>query len=101
MKLSDYKNEEALDVLADIIEPLSIILADKECSGVIKGGTIAASAKAILKTHPKEVIAILAALDRKDPSEYECTLYTVPVKLLEILNDPEMISFFTLLGQKN
>ena len=30
MKLSDYKGEEALDVLADIIEPVTFILADAD-----------------------------------------------------------------------
>jgi hypothetical protein len=30
MKLSDYKGEEALDVLADIIEPLANIITDED-----------------------------------------------------------------------
>ena len=30
MKLSDYKNEDAVEVIADIIEPLSVIFTDEE-----------------------------------------------------------------------
>ena len=36
MKISDVKNEEALDLLADILEPASEIIADEEVKKAYK-----------------------------------------------------------------
>jgi hypothetical protein len=47
------------------------------------------------------VIEILAILDGADPKDYaeKVTLFTLPAKLLEIINDPDLMSLFTLQGQ--
>lgn len=99
MKLSEIKGDRALDVLADIMEPLARILTDDE---IIKnnGEPKLLLAKKILKGHKKEVIEILAILDGEKPETYEVNLLTLPVKLVEILNDPEIGNLFTLQGQK-
>ena len=39
MKLSEFKGEEALDVLADIFEPLSVIFTDDEVQALSKTGS--------------------------------------------------------------
>ena len=36
MRLSDYKGEEALDVLSDIIDPITAILTDPEIQKLSK-----------------------------------------------------------------
>lgn len=98
MKLSEIKGEAALDVLAEIIEPAVEIMADP----IIK--QLAADdapkikfLKPIIKGHKKEIIQIMAALDGMDPGEYEkhINLFSLPAKVLEILNDPELVSLFT------
>ena len=102
MKLSDIKGEEALDVLADIIEPVAIIMADGEVSKIYKSGQPKIKlVKYIIKEHKPQVIEILAILDRKDPKEYakEMSLLTLPMKLLEILNDEDLMSVFQSQGQ--
>ena len=98
-KLSDYKNEEALEVLADIIEPLATISSDTEFVADIKKNFSKGSERIRLisrglKTHGKEVIAILAALERKPVEEYECNMATLPAQILNILNDKELMSYF-------
>lgn len=100
MKLSEFKGEAALDLLADIIEPAAEILADKEVSDAYKNGEKKiAVVKTIIKNHKKEVIEILAAMEGVPVEEYSCNVLTLPIKLLEILNDKEFLEFFTSAGQ--
>lgn len=96
MKLSEFKGEDALDLLADIIEPAAEILSDKEIAEIYRsGGKKTALVKVAIKNHKKEVIEILAAMDGVPAEEYSCNVLTLPMKLLEILNDKELIQFFT------
>jgi hypothetical protein len=106
MRLSDYKGEEAIEVLADIIEPLTAILGDEDMKKLVadnKGKKVAPVAyiKPILKNHPKEVIAVLAGIEKEPVEEYEkkVNVLTLPMKLLELMNDPQMQSLFTSQGQ--
>lgn len=100
MKLSEYKNEAALDLLVDIAEPAAEIFADKEISEALKrGDKKIAVVKNAIKNHKKSVIEILAVLDGIPVEEYSCNVFTIPVKLLEILNDKDLIEFFTSAGQ--
>lgn len=102
MKLSEYKGEQALDMLADLIEPAAAIMADKEIARIGKSGQPRSKLiKPAIKNHKQEVIEILAILDGEDPEDYaeKVNLFTLPAKLLEILNDPDLMSLFTLQGQ--
>ena len=96
MKISQFKNEDAIDLLADLIEPTSYILADPKVQQAIKAGHSKLHiAKLVLKEHKKEVIEILAALDGKTVEEYSCTPVTIIRYLLVLLNDEELVSFFS------
>lgn len=102
MKLSDYKGEEALDVLAELIEPAVEIASDKEISEAIKRSeTRARGISLAIKKHKKAVIRFLATLEREEPEKYteKINLFTLPVKLLEILNEPELNQLFFSQGQ--
>ena len=103
MKLSDFKGEEALDVLADIIEPITFILADKdiqkmkeEAEKKKKPLPMISYVKPAIKNHKKEIIQILARLQNQTPEEYEETLSlaTLPLQVLDFLNDPEIQKLF-------
>lgn len=96
MKLSEYKNEAALDLLVDIAEPAAEIFADKEITESLRRGDKKISVvKNAIKNHKKSVIEILAALDGIPVEEYSCNVFTLPAKLLEILNDKDLIEFFS------
>ena len=95
MKLSEYKNEQALDILADILEPSAKIFSDKDVKKAFETGDKIKGIKAAIKTHKTEIIEILAVLDGVPVAEYECNVLTLPVKLLEILNDTDLMSFFS------
>ena len=98
MKLSEYQGEAALDVLADLIEPVGEIMSDKEIGKVFKKNRPKAIALAI-KKHKKAVIQIMATMDGVSVEEYKCNVLTLPVKILEILNDPALVQLFTYQGQ--
>ena len=98
MKLSEYRGEAALDILADLIEPAGEIMSDKEIGEVFKKNRFKAIGLAI-KNHKKAVMQIMAVLDGVPVDEYKCNVFSLPVKILEILNDPEMIQLFQYQGQ--
>ena len=98
MKLSEFKDDAALDLIADIIEPAPEILADpaiKEAFSSSKMATI----KVAIKNHKSAIKEIIARLDGKTPEECHFTVLSLPVKLLNLINDPELQQLFTLSGQ--
>lgn len=102
MKLSEIKGEGALDVLAELLEPASAILADKKVAQIYNSNKPKIElATYIIKIHKKEVIEILAVLDGEDPKTYadKINIFTLPMKLLELLNDEDLLSFFQSQGQ--
>ena len=98
MKLSEYQGEAALDILADLIEPAGEIMSDKHLGEAFKENRFKAIGMAI-KNHKKAMIQILATMDGVPVDEYKCNVFSLPVKILEILNDPEMIQLFQYQGQ--
>lgn len=98
MKLSDYKGEEALDVLADIIEPLANIITDEEIQELSKNpnAPILSMVKPAIKNHKTDLIVVLARLENMPVEEYrkKMNLITLPKQVLELLNDPEVQSLF-------
>ena len=102
MRLSDFENEEALDLLADIIEPASEIMSDQKVVGILRSGkpTMFAVAE-ILKSHKKSTIEIIAAIHRKKPEEVKFNVITVTRDILDILNDPQVQQVFTSQSQNS
>ena len=99
-KLSDYKNGEALDLLAELINPVLEIFADNEIVGAIRNGSTKISIiQKVIKTHKQSVIEILAILDGVPVEEYQCNIFTLPIKIMEIMNDKELKQFFILQSQ--
>ena len=94
-KLSEYKDEEALDMLADLIDPVIDIFGDKEVAKYFRGGVIIKAVQVAIKNHKKSVIKMLAILEGVPESEYHCNLLTLPRVLLDVFNDPELKDFFT------
>lgn len=99
MKLSEIQGEDAIEVLADIIEPASMIFADE---AVAKAGREKKYPKAIaiaLKKYKKEVLGILATLEQEDPKTYKPPLLKIPTMLLDLANEPEVQELFTSQSQ--
>lgn len=95
MKLSEIKGKQAIEVIALIIEPATEIMIDVEFRDLARKRQIPKAASVALKNHPDAVLEILAALDGEDPDTYNPSLLSIPAKLLEALNDPELMALFT------
>lgn len=96
MKLSEIKGERALDVLADLIDPVSEIFGDKEIMTELQSGKAPAKAiKLALKNHKRAVLDMMAAIDGEDPETYQPSLFVLPKRLLDLLNDPEVQQLFS------
>ena len=94
-KFSDVKGEEALDVLAEIIVPITALANDEE---VRKGMEVnVANCVAIaLKKYKTEIIDIITAVNGKSKKETlkELDLLTLPAYFGDILSNPTIQSLF-------
>lgn len=94
MKLSDFKGEEAILLLGDLIDPCMEIFTDEELRKAYEKETVATCVKLVLKSHPRAVLTILALLDGVPVDKYECNPITLPMKVMQIINDEELRAFF-------
>lgn len=99
MKLSDYKDEEAMEVLADILEPSIEIFSDPDIKKAYEEKDRVKGVKVAIKNHPKAVMAIMAGLERVPVEEYHCNVISLPKMLMDVINDEELLSFFSYQGQ--
>lgn len=100
MKLSEIRGEKALDVISDLIEPITEIFADQEFASIIRSNKPKVLAvKCAIKKHKKAVLTVLAILDEEDPATYNPSLLSIPMKLLDVLNDPELAELFPSVPQ--
>ena len=103
MKISEFRNEAGLEVIADIIEPLSVVFRDQEFRKMVEGGSVNRFQVVgyLLKNHAKPVIEILARLSGTTPGEYDKSVIGMTRDLLDLLNDEELRDFFPSQGQKS
>lgn len=99
MRLSEFKDEKAIEVVAKLLEPIGCIASNAE-NAEAKGKSVAAFAGALLQNNPKEVMAMLAILDDQDPATYHCTAASVLVDVFNMFNDPELMRLFGLRSGK-
>lgn len=93
-KLSDYKNEEAIELWADLIDPITSIINDAEFVKVVKSGASRLEiAKAILKTHSTEAKDILERIDDTPIDGMNIVIRLVAL-LADIGQNDDVKSFF-------
>lgn len=98
MKLSDFKDEKAIEVVADLLEPIFNIISNAENAKAANEGTLKFAA-AILKNSKHDVMTMLAVLDDKDPEMYHCTAVTVLQDVMIMLSDDDLLQLFGLQGR--
>ena len=99
MNLSEIRGEQALDVLANILDPISKIAVDEKFQKLVKAKDKIGCIQHILRNYKKEILFVMASLDGEDPQSYNPTLPQIPAKLLELLNDPMIKPFFESQGR--
>ena len=100
MKVNELKNERAIEALADMFDPIVEIASDDEIKSAARGNNRILVVKLILKNHSKSVFALMAASEGVPVEEYECDIFALPAKLIELLNRPELEFLFFSQGQK-
>lgn len=99
-KLSDYKDEEAIELWADLIEPMSTIFADGKVRELYGSNiTKIEMAKMILKLHPKESIDILKSID-PTPVDGLNIIFRLIALLTDLGRSNEFESFFGFAEQE-
>ena len=98
----ERNNEEKLELLADLIEPVSKILTDNDVIDPIKDGkdTWGAIIATVLRKHKTEIVEIMAHVDGVDVDKYEVNLLKLPTRLMDFINRPEVQELFSGQGQK-
>lgn len=102
MRLSDVKGERCLEVVADVIEPISNIANDPDFKKAVKSGgsqaaMLAKAAPTLIKGHKDDIVAILAAVEGVSPAEYAegMTMAGLLKDAYELLTDEELLGFLS------
>jgi len=99
MKISEIKNEEALDLIMNCIEPAVEIFGDKVIADALRKRRgrkdLIKLVKKTVSTHKKAVIQILAYTSGVDPKEYSANALEMISQVLELLNDDDLMNFFS------
>lgn len=103
-KLSEFKDEHALDLLADVFDPVMSIFSDKNFLSAIDSDNRLSAVRIALRDHKHAVMKILAAMDGVPVSQYHCNVFTLPIRLAEliseIMEEPELMAFFSSASKK-
>lgn len=98
MKLSEFKDEKAVEVVARLLVPIGNIVRNRD-NAKARGGTNLEFASAMLENNPTDVKNMLAILNDVDPSEYHCTAASVIFDVLSVFADEDLMQLFGLQGR--
>lgn len=110
MRLSDIKGERALDVIADIIEPIANIAEDEKAKALFKVENLPEGedskkyatkrlkkgVPALIKGHKDDILSILAAINGKSVEEYANTFGIVSLvrDVIDLMTDDSFVDLF-------
>lgn len=101
MKLSDFENEAALDLLAQLIDPATEIMNDPKIVQTVRSGKpIIFAVKEILKSHKQAAIEIVSAMHGEDVGKFRFNVLTLAKDLMDLMNDPDVLAVFSSQSQK-
>lgn len=98
-KLSDYQGDKAIELWADLLDPMGNILADKKVAEVLQSDASRLQmVQTILKTHNKDAEKILLTIDPTPLNGLNVVTRLMGV-LAEIGSDEDARVFFGFAGQ--
>ena len=100
MKIDKYVREDAIDLIANLLDPVSRIMAMKKTKEVFETKTVIEIAVYILKNFKQEAIEIVCVINGEDPKRWQFTAYDVINTLTDILKNPQIMEVFGLRSQK-
>lgn len=96
MKWNEMDFDAQCDALILLIDPAEELVSDKELLSLLKERKVWKAAGRILGEHREAVRHILAAFDGCDPAGVRLNLLALPGKIVEILQNEDLIRLFTL-----
>ena len=81
------------------MDPVGEMVKDDKFKNIARSGDRLAAVKYLLKSHGKNVIKVLALINDEDPKTYEPTLIQLPMMVMELFEDPDVIRLFGLQEQ--
>lgn len=99
MRLSDIQGEDAVDLWADLLDPICTILQDKDVATAYRANVKKTElATLILRNHKKETVQILTRIDPAPINAINIVLRIIDL-IQEIENSDDLKSFFDSAGQ--
>ena len=100
MKLSEFKDEKAVEVVAKLLVPIGNIATDKEMAEAQRTARhMGEFASFALQKHARDVLDMLAHLNGQDPEDFHCSAATVMRDVMNMFSDPELMALFGLQRQ--
>ena len=98
MRLSDFKDEKAIEVVADLIDPISVIAKEIQATnaGSKEDLTVAQLVGIAIKKCKRETIRMFAILNDIPENEYHCTGATILGDMMSMFSDPQLMQLFGL-----
>lgn len=98
-KLSDFKDEKAIVVVAQLLEPIMTIVTNP-ANGKFKDEQNGFKMfSGFLSNSPKSMMQIFAILSEQDVDTYHCDGVEVTKNLMTLVSDSRLIELFTSQGQ--
>lgn len=94
MKLSEIKGKKGLELLGEIIDPVTRIFHDGRVFNNLFGGSVIHAVKWIAKEHLEDGIALWCAFNNKKKCDVDAL--TMASDLVDILTDDDLMAFFKL-----
>lgn len=102
MKLSELQDGDALEVYAELLDPVTKIAADKEFQEIYNSKKpYLFMVKHLLKNHKEETMEILAIANGKKKEEFHANFWEIPKMIKEIWDDANFQNLFQLQQMTN
>lgn len=98
MRLSDFQDEKAVEVVAKLLVPINNI-AQNKANADARGKSTIEFASAVLQNNAKDVMAMFAILNGEDPATYHCNAASVLGDLIDMFSDAALVQLFGLQRQ--
>jgi len=100
-RLSDYQGEAAIELWAELLEPIGAVLQDEEVRNALseKGTSTMHKVQAILKTHKADASKILLTIDPTPLTGLNIIARLLDL-VLEVENSEEFAGFFGSVQQR-
>lgn len=107
-KLSEFRDDEAMDVLAEILDPMVSIMQNKNFVLALRGDkekdikpNRIDAIKIAITDNRSDIVKIMAVLNETSVEDFHYNLFTLPKMMVDMFNDKELMDFFVYRGEKD